>query len=276
MSSMPQPAPFDPAQVVLGVDTHKDIHVAAILDGLGVLLATDAFPTTAEGYAQPPQRIFGSILDLRMIPWMRDCPRRCLRRYDASSGPFSVPELTRRCVWGAQLLGWVQGFGTVRRAGVEGTGSYGAALSRHLQAEAVTVIEVNRADRGNRRRRGKTDTIEAEAAARAVLSGRATAIAKSGDGPVEMLRMFKLAKGSAIRSRGQATNQLKAVLVGADPAMRESMNNLRNPALFRRCAQFNGPDPSDPATAATFTLRLLARQLALTRRFVLSPRRLLG
>lgn len=85
----------------------------------------------------------------------------------------------------------------MHRAGVECTGSYGAALSRHLHAEAVTAIEVNRADRGNRRRRGKTDTIDAEAAARAVLSGRATAIAKAGDGHVQMLRMFKLAKAKA-------------------------------------------------------------------------------
>ena len=80
-----------------------------------------------------------------------------------------------------------------------------------------TVIEVNRPTEAARRRRGKTDTVDAEAAARAVLSGRATATAKTGDGPVEMLRMFKLAKASAIKSRTQAINQLKAVLVGADP-----------------------------------------------------------
>jgi transposase len=85
------------------------------------------------------------------------------------------------------LLAWARGFGAVRRAGVECTGSYGAALSRHLCSEAVTVIEVNRGDRGNRRCRGKSDTIDAETAARAVLSGRATAIAKSGDGQVEMV-----------------------------------------------------------------------------------------
>jgi len=160
-----------------------------------------------------------------------------------------------------QLLAWAQGFGTVHRAGVECTGSYGAALTRYLHAEAVTVIEVNRADRGNRRRRGKTDTIDAEAAARAVLSGRATAIAKSGDGEVEMLRMFKLAKASAIKSRGQATNQLKAVLVRTEPALRESMTGLSNPALFRRCAELNHPAARDPASAAAFTLRLLARRI---------------
>jgi transposase len=82
-----------------------------------------------------------------------------------------------------QLLGWVQAFGTPRRAGVECTGSYGAALSRHLQTAGVQVFDVNQSDKATRRRRGKTDAIDAEAAARAVLAGRATATAKTGDGP---------------------------------------------------------------------------------------------
>ena len=211
MPSMHSPGPSDTAEVVLGVDTHKDAHVAAVLTALGAPVATSSFPTTANGYRQ--------------------------------------------------LLAWARGFGTVHRAGVECTGSYGAALSRHLRSEAVTVIEVNRTDRGDRRRRGKTDTIDAETAARAVLSGRATAIAKSGDGQVEMLRMFKLVKASAIKSRGQAINQLKAVLVAADPALRESMTSLSNPALFRRCAELNHTAPSDPPSAAAFTLRLLARRI---------------
>jgi len=211
LSSMPHPQPSDADEVILGVDTHKDVHVAAVLTALGVLLATSSFPTTAKGYRQ--------------------------------------------------LLAWARGFGALHRAGVECTGSYGAALSRHLSSEAVTVIEVNRADRGDQRRRGKTDTIDAETAARAVLSGRATAIAKSGDGPVEMVRMFRLVKASAIKSRGQAINQLKAVLVGTDPALRDSMTGLSNPALFRRCAELNHSNPTDTPSAAAFTLRLLARRI---------------
>jgi transposase len=211
LSSMPHPQSSDPDDVVLGVDTHKDIHVAAVLSALGVLLATSSFPTTAKGYRQ--------------------------------------------------LLAWARGFGALHRAGVECTGSYGAALTRHLNSEAITVIEVNRGDRADRRRRGKTDTFDAEAAARAVLSGRATGIAKSGDGPVEMVRMFKLAKGSAIKSRGQAINQLKALLVRAEAGLRESMTGLSNPALFRRCAELEHSQPTDPTSAAAFTLRLLARRI---------------
>jgi len=174
---------------VLGVDTHKDVHVAAVISGLGVLLGTRSFPTTASGYRQ--------------------------------------------------LLDRAGGFGTIRRAGVECTGSYGAALARHLSANHSEVIEVNQPDKTSRRRRGKTDTVDAEAAARAVLSGRARATAKAGDGPVEMLRIFKLAKTSAIKSRTQAINQLKAVLVSADPQLRESLSGLRNPTLIRRCAQLD-------------------------------------
>ena len=160
-----------------------------------------------------------------------------------------------------QLLGWARGFGAVRRAGVECTGSYGAALTRYLRAAGVEVIEVNQPDKATRRRRGKTDTIDAEAAARAVLSGRATATAKTGDGPVEMVRMFKLAKASAIKSRTQAINQLKAVLVGADPRLREALAGLSNPDLIRRCAELAAGTPRRRRQRRGYTLRLLARRI---------------
>jgi transposase len=147
-------------------------------------------------------------------------------------------------------------------AGVECTGSYGAALTRQLLGADITVVDVNRPDPSARRRRGKSDTVDAEAAARAVLSGQATAIAKTGDGPVEMLRMFKLTKASATKSGAQAINQLKAVLVRADPALRESMTGLSNAKLLRHCAELRAAAPDDPASAGVFTLRLLARRIA--------------
>jgi transposase len=162
MPSMPQLVSDDQDdstadEVILGVDTHHDGHVAAVITALGVLVDTAKFPTTAAGYQA--------------------------------------------------LVGWVATFGVLRRAGVEGTGSYGAALARHLRAAGVEVIEVNAPDKATRRRQGKTDTLDAEAAARAVLSGRASGSAKAGDGPVEMLPMLKLAKDSAIKARTQAINQ---------------------------------------------------------------------
>src|SRR3954451_1796026 len=82
------------------------------------------------------------------------------------------------------MLTWARSHGPLRRAGVEGTGSYGAALTRLLRAEGVHVVEVNRPDRSARRRRGKSDVVDAEAAARAVLAEDATAVPKNADGPV--------------------------------------------------------------------------------------------
>ena len=124
------------------------------------------------------------------------------------------------------------------------------------------MIEVNQPDKATRRLRGKTDTLDAEAAARAVLSGRASATAKAGDGPVEMLRMFKLAKASAVKARTQTINQLKAVLVAADPALRETLSGLSNTMLIRRCTQLEVDTPQDTTSAAAYTLRLLARRIS--------------
>ncbi|MEV6847756.1 hypothetical protein [Actinoplanes sp. NPDC051411] len=99
------------------------------------------------------------------------------------------------------------------------------------------MIEVSQPDQANRRRRGKTDAIDAETAGRAVLSGRATAIAKTSDGHVERIRLFKLAKNSAVKARTQAINQLKAV--GVDPNPRESRTGLSLPELVRPCADLD-------------------------------------
>ncbi|MEU3735375.1 IS110 family transposase [Streptomyces sp. NPDC033538] len=148
---------------------------------------------------------------------------------------------------------------------MEGTGTLGAGLSRYLLAQHVQVFEVNRPDRLARHLLGKSDPFDAQAAARAVLSGRARARAKSGDGPVHRARMFKLAKDSAVKARTQAINQLKAVLVIADPALRERMSSLGNAELFRTCALLGPPDDEgdeDAVTQAThMTLRMLAERI---------------
>jgi transposase len=214
VSSIPQLASVPPAadgEVILGVDTHKDFHVAAVITALGALAGSKTFPATRAGYRA--------------------------------------------------LLKWARGFGAVQRAGVECTGSYGAALARYLAASRVEVFEVNQPDKSGRRRRGKNDAIDADAAARAVLAGRATALAKTGDGPVEMLRMFKLAKASAVKSRTQAINQLKAVLVSADAQLRDELSGLTTIMLVRHCAGLRPAAPAEGASAAVYTLRLLARRI---------------
>lgn len=210
---MPDPNDAVDCEVVLGVDTHRDEHVAALLTPLGGVLATAAFPTTADGYVE--------------------------------------------------LLAWACSFGVPRRAGVECTGSYGAALSRHLQAAGVAVIDVNQTDKADRRKRGKTDTLDAQAAARAVISGRAATIAKTGDGVVEAIRVIRTARNSAVNAQVKAVNQLKAVLVGADPALRDSMRGLGPATLIRRCAELPTPpeDTSPAMTAVVFTLQVLGRRI---------------
>ncbi|MFF2204111.1 transposase [Streptomyces sp. NPDC058145] len=111
------------------------------------------------------------------------------------------------------------------------------------------MFDVNWMDRADRRRRGKSDPLDAQNAARAVLSGRASARAKTGDGPVQIARMYKLTKASAVTARTQAINQLKAVLVTADPVSREELAGLGNAELFRTCAQFTDARAREEAGA---------------------------
>jgi transposase len=111
-----------------GVDTHLDVHVAAVLDRLGGLLGVEEFPATPAGYGA--------------------------------------------------LLAWMARFGPIARVGIEGTSSYGAGLCRCVERAGVAVVEVNRGDRSARRRQGKSDPLDAVAAARAALSGTASGAPK--------------------------------------------------------------------------------------------------
>jgi transposase len=118
----------------------------------------------------------------------------------------------------AALLAWAREFGVIERIGIEGTGSYGAGLTRWLRARGVAVIEVERPrrqDRQARRRRGKSDPLDAEAAARAVQAGTVNGQPKAGDGHVEMIRTLRLTRRSAMKARTQAANQLHALVVTA-------------------------------------------------------------
>ena len=136
----------------------------------------------------------------------------------------------------AQLLAWCSERGTPGVAGVEGTGSYGYQLTRALQSAGVTVVEVNRPDRANRRRKGKSDPIDAEAAARAVLAGQATAVPKNREGAVEALRALTIARNSAVKATTTASNQIKALLVGADQDLRDQMRVQSLLQLATRCS----------------------------------------
>jgi transposase len=96
-----------------------------------------------------------------------------------------------------ELEAWARSLGAVPRLRVEGTGSYGAGLARFLREAGHVVHEVGRPDRRLRRQRGKTDHLDAEGAARAVLGGQATAPAPSpARAEVEMIRHLKVARAT--------------------------------------------------------------------------------
>ncbi|WP_425546950.1 IS110 family transposase [Catellatospora coxensis] len=161
-----------------------------------------------------------------------------------------------------QLLDWLRTFGAPAVAGVEGTGSYGAGLTRYLSAAGVTVVEVARPDRATRRRKGKDDPTDAEAAARTVLAHRATAIPKQRDGQVEALRQLRIARRSAVAQRAHVQRQIHDLVVTAAEEVRAPLRGLRAAALVRRCAA-DTPDPAgyaEPATAARIALRSLAQR----------------
>jgi transposase len=198
-------------EVVLGVDTHLDFHVAVVLDHLGRRLGESKAPTTVRGYRN--------------------------------------------------LLSWAEGFGPVRCAGVEGTGSYGAGLARHLTAAGIAVVEVERPKRRHLRRNGKSDPKDAEAAARAVLAGETAGVPKSGDGRVEMIRMLRSARRSAVKARVQAANLLQAMLVTAPEELRRRLGGTPTKELVAVAAHFRpGEDPEDVQAATRFALRSVARR----------------
>lgn len=161
-----------------------------------------------------------------------------------------------------KLLVWLRSFGPLHKVGVEGTGSYGAALARHLAENEVEVVEVSRPNRQVRRRHGKTDVIDAIAAARAVLSGEATATPKTHDGPVEGLRALKVVQRSANKARTQALNQLRALVATAPAETRERLRHLKATELVKVCASFRVRADDDSLGAVTrLSMRALAQRV---------------
>jgi transposase len=106
------------------------------------------------------------------------------------------------------LVTWAERFGPVQRVGIEGTGTYGAGLARFVRADGLPVVEVNRPDRSLRRRHGKSDPIDAQAAARATLAGVAATAPKTREGQVEMIRVLRVARRGAMKARVAAAEQL--------------------------------------------------------------------
>lgn len=198
--------------IVIGVDTHKDTHVAFACDGVGRRLDDIEIPATNNGYAE--------------------------------------------------LLDWALTLGRVQAFGVEGTGSYGIGLARFLRRHGHKVVEVSRPPRaGQRRLSSKSDVIDAEHAARAVLAGTATAIPKPADGQVESIRLLKVVRDTAVKAHKTAMIALKATLVTASEELRAELEPLTDHKLILGCAALVAPaDLADPDAAMRHTLREFAQR----------------
>ena len=98
-------------------------------------------------------------------------------------------------------MNWARGFGPLERAGVEGTGSFGAGLTRFLRAQGIELFEVIRPKRRDQYRSGKSGSLDAETAARSVLAGTAIGQPKEADGEVEMIRSLRITRRSALKAR---------------------------------------------------------------------------
>jgi len=160
-----------------------------------------------------------------------------------------------------RLLAWLRRWGAVQRVGVEGTGTYGAELTRMLRGHGYDVVEVDRPDRKLRRSKGKSDPTDAYAAALAALSGRANATPKARDGAVESIRALRVVRRSAIKARTQTMNQLKSLLITAPGELRDQLRPLTTAALILTCARLRpGSAMTDPAVAVKQALRTLARR----------------
>ena len=197
-------------KVTVGVDTHKHIHVAVVIDGLGTRLGDRPFSVDSGGYTQ--------------------------------------------------LEAWAGSFGPVEAFGIEGTGSYGAGLASVLRRRGHRIVEVNRGDRRARRANGESDTVDAAAAARAVLNGTATATPKFADGLAEMIRQIKIARDTARKARTTAVIALKTIVVNAPAELREQLDPLADKALIDRCVGFRPGEITSPTASAKHTLRALARR----------------
>jgi len=154
-----------------------------------------------------------------------------------------------------ELLCWASQFGPIQQVGCEGTSSWGLGLARFLRAQGLAVLDVNRPSRQTRRRRGKSDPVDAEAAARAVQAGTATTVAKTADGQVEMIRTLRLVRRSALKARTQAANQLQSLLVTAP-------DGLRGLPLDRLVAAAAQLDPDGRVTTTLGACRLALRSVA--------------
>lgn len=203
---------ISPDHVIGGIDTHADVHVAAVVNHVGGVLEVGSFPTTTAGYRR--------------------------------------------------LVGWLRSHGDVALVGVEGTGSYGVGVARYLARVGIEVVEVDRPNRQTRHRHGKSDPVDAVAAARAALSGVASGRPKARDGNVEAIRVLMIARRSAVDARIETLNQLRHLVFCAPAETRRKFSGLTPIGLTNKAAGLRPRQGDDPVRYVTLlTLRTLARRV---------------
>jgi transposase len=198
--------------IVGGVDTHADIHVAAVIDSNGGILGIESFPADESGYEA--------------------------------------------------LLGWLSSHGEIGRVGVEGTGSWGVGLARFLHDQEISVVEVDRQNRQTRRRVGKSDSTDAVSAARAALSGSASVVPKTRNGPVEQIRILLVARRSARSQRIETLNQLRHLVFTGPEQVRVRFKDRPKTGLVTEVTKLRPRKGSEPVLYTTqTTMRGLARRI---------------
>jgi transposase len=181
---------------------------------------------------------------------------------DSAGRVLGVEQFTADAAGYRRLLTWLRSFGVLVLVGIEGTGAYGAGLACHLREQEVDMVEIDRPDRKSRRFQGKSDPVDAEAAARAALAAHRTGIPKQRDGRVEALRSLRVARRSAVRQRADLLRQMQALVITAPEGLRATLRELANTALVDTCAR-SRPDRSragDPTVGVRIALRSLARR----------------
>ena len=179
---------------------------------------------------------------------------------DPVGGLLGVEEFPATRAGYARLLDWLGGFGTVCLVGIEGTGSYGAGLARHVATAGVRVVEVDRSDRQDRRRQGKSDPLDAVSAARAAQSGRARGASKGRDGSVEAIRALMVVKRSAAGERTQTINQARALVLTGPDDLRARFTEHTAAALVAELASLRPRPGSTVGYATRIALRELGRR----------------
>ncbi len=169
---------------------------------------------------------------------------------DGTGRLLGVAEFAATAKGYRQVHQWLEDFGRIDCIGIEGTGSYGAGLARDLSAAGIRVVEVSCPNRQLRRRRGKSDPVDAESAARAALAGQALGTPKSQDGPIEAMRLVRVERRSAIKARTQAANQLHGILASAPESLRRRFRGRTVKTIVKTASTFRIADPLDSLDSA--------------------------